>query len=87
MTRFYFLHVVLLPLLTALVLWIFLRGATRGDEGRRPWSVVLPRALALLAGAAFLYLGVARSAPLGSMVVPGETDFEARPEWSDGRRC
>lgn len=92
LTRFYALHVAVLPLLVLGILgWHFLRlrrhgvGGTiapAGEQGRRwfPGHLYKQAVVGLLAGGALAWWASKNPAPLEAMAVPGEGGFEAWPD-------
>ncbi len=87
--RFYVLHVILLPAGILALLVFHLRrlcrkGLSNGSAGSKPWDLrqLLRQSLmALLVSAGLFYMAWAEIAPLGAIVEPGDTAFEASPEW------
>ncbi|MHC5063696.1 MAG: cytochrome b [Planctomycetota bacterium] len=87
--RFYVLHVLLLPAGMLALVIVHLRrlckkGLSNGAAGSKPWDVgqfLRQSLVALLVSAALFYMAWAETAPLGAIVEPGDTAFEASPEW------
>lgn len=92
LTRFYALHVVLLPLLLAgLVVWhlLLLRrhthaGPTAGPDEREPFfpfQAARDAVVAALVAGALLWLAARHPAPLERLADPTDTTYVPRPDW------
>ena len=92
LTRFYALHVVLLPLLAALFVGVHLlllrkhghAGPTTGPDPRQPffpWQAARDGAVSLALVLALFWLAARHPAPLERLADPTDTSYVPRPEW------
>ena len=92
LTRFYTLHVVLLPLLTLLLIGIHLvllrrhghAGPTTGPDPREPffpYQFARDALVGLLLVTALFWLAARHPAPLERLADPSDTGYSPRPEW------
>jgi ubiquinol-cytochrome c reductase cytochrome b subunit len=92
LTRFYSLHVVLLPLLTLALIGIHLlllrrhghAGPTTGPDPREPffpYQLARDALVGLLLVAALFWLAARHPAPLERLADPSDTSYSPRPEW------
>ncbi|MEO6324396.1 MAG: cytochrome b N-terminal domain-containing protein [Thermoanaerobaculia bacterium] len=92
LTRFYALHIVLLPLLTMLLIGIHLlllrrhghAGPTTGPDPREPffpYQFARDALVGLLLVTALFWLAARHPAPLERLADPSDTSYSPRPEW------
>lgn len=92
LTRFYTIHVVLLPLLTLGLIALHLAllrkhghtGPTTGPDPREPffpYQLARDGVVGLLLVGALVYLALAHPAPLERVADPSDTSYVPRPEW------
>lgn len=92
LTRFYTLHVVLLPLLTIFLIGIHLlllrkhthAGPTHGPDPREPffpYQFARDALVGLLLVGALFWLAARHPAPLERIADPSDTSYSPRPEW------
>lgn len=92
LTRFYTVHVVLLPLATLALIALHLvllrrhghSGPTTGPDPREPffpYQLARDGVAGLLVVGALVYLALAHPAPLERVADPSDTSYVPRPEW------
>lgn len=80
LVRFYAMHLGLVPIALGAILYVW-RTRCRKAAPIQPANAAIGALLALGAAAGLIYWAWSHSAPLGEIAAPGETGFEARPEW------
>jgi len=80
LVRFYAMHLALIPLAVGALL-LFWQRRTARSAPPRGGRAVLPAVLAVAAACGLIAWAWHHHAPLGELAAPGETGFEARPEW------